>query len=218
MKNLRQSRMGVASEINPDVAQGQETIRNNHLHFRVWRERRVSFVVHAAGVSSETSAALSRAWGAHGFGTLACGTWAHTAQSLIAEGRLSINPLELLASAATVVLLEKIGKLPSHKQVSLCGENSIDCNAANTGIAYSPAMRFALGIFVGVCRKARVRCWIVYIGTKDNRRSDLASRLQTHKAEEAVRRAGWEPEWLWIEDMMKEWERQLHQWANTYAI
>lgn len=59
------------------------------------------------GVSSDCPAALCPLWGAKVFGTLSCVISAHTSQSLIADRRLSINPLELLASAGTVLLFDK---------------------------------------------------------------------------------------------------------------
>lgn len=51
-------------------------------------------------------------------------------------------------------------------------------------------MRFSLGVFVGVFKAARGRCWMVNIGTKYNHIADMACRLELHKAEEAKREVG----------------------------
>lgn len=111
----------------------------------------------AQGVSTDASASLCRGWGAHAFGTIASGTWAPTTLVLINYRRLSINPLELLATEATVVLLDKVGKIPCNRQVVLRGDNFTAYNVSNTGIAYSQAMRFALGVFVDVFEKTGTR-------------------------------------------------------------
>lgn len=47
------------------------------------------------GVSSDASAPLCLGWGAHGFGTLACGRCDHSVRLLSESGSLSINTLEL---------------------------------------------------------------------------------------------------------------------------
>lgn len=62
----------------------------------------------AQGVSSDETASLSRGWGAYPFGTLTSETWTPSTHALIAGGRISINPLELMASAAVVVLLDSV--------------------------------------------------------------------------------------------------------------
>lgn len=62
--------------------------------------------------SSDASAFLTCGWGVRAFGRIVSGgDWASTTWALIADGRLSIKPLELLAAAAaaTVVLLDKCG-------------------------------------------------------------------------------------------------------------
>lgn len=111
-------------------------------------------------VSWDASTPLRLGWVAHAFGALACGVWATSTRKLIQSWRLSINPLELLASTVAVLLLEEKGLIPGHRQMSLRGENTTACNETNTGIAYSPAMRLALSIFVCLCRQAQVGYWL----------------------------------------------------------
>lgn len=62
--------------------------------------------------------------------------------------------------------------------------------AANTGVAYSPAMRITLGIFVNACQKTNTRCWLVHVGKKANLIADFSSLFETEKADEEVRSAG----------------------------
>lgn len=81
---------------------------------------------------------------------MASGTWEPNTRVLIDSGILSVNRLEILASAVAVFVLDKVGKMPCNMQVALRGDRSTACNVANTGIAYSLAMRFRLGVFVDV--------------------------------------------------------------------
>lgn len=59
----------------------------------------------AQGVSSDASASLKAEWGEHAFGRIAGAPWTQSTSKLIAEGAISINPLELLAAAAAVMLV-----------------------------------------------------------------------------------------------------------------
>lgn len=167
------------------------------------------------GVSPDAS--LTRGRGAHAFGELACRTWSSSTQALISDGRLSINPLEMLASAATVLLLDQVGRWPSNLQIALRGDNASSFKAANMGVAIRPALHFALSIFVDVCRTTRARCWLVHIYTKANRIADLASLQECHEAEVATHEAGWSPKWADISANMREWERRLQQWAREHT-
>lgn len=157
-------------------------------------------------------------WGAHAFGALACGKWSPCTQALSSTGRLSINPLELLASAAAVMLLNKMGKWPGTRQIALIRDNATAGNAANTGIAYRPAMRLALGIYVDICKTTSARRWLVHVGTKENRIADLASRQERNKVEVAICEARWNPRWTDISKNMHEWERQMQQWARINVM
>lgn len=107
---------------------------------------------------SDAAAFLDGDWGTHAFGTLTVDTWPPSTKKLIESGRISISPLALLTSAATVMLLDKMETNAIYRKNPLRGDNTTVCNAANTGIAYGPAMRFALRIFVGVCKVTRTKC------------------------------------------------------------
>lgn len=85
------------------------------------------------------------------------GLWARTTRSLIEAGRTSINPLQLLVYATVIVLLDRTARMPNHKQISFRGDYYTACNVANAGIAYRPAIRFALGVFLDVCYVARAQ-------------------------------------------------------------
>lgn len=50
-------------------------------------------------ISSSASTSLPLSWGVHTFGVLACGVWTNSVLKLMQSGRISINPLELLAYA-----------------------------------------------------------------------------------------------------------------------
>lgn len=54
-------------------------------------------------------------------------------KKLIADGAISIKPVELLAAAAAVVLIGKTGVIPETRQVSLKSDNKTACGAANSG-------------------------------------------------------------------------------------
>lgn len=79
-------------------------------------------------------------------------------------------------------------------------------------------MPFALGLFVGACKKVQARCWMVHVGTTENHVSDMASRTNLRSAEEATREARWEPQWLYMTATMDGWERQLNQWAARHEM
>lgn len=139
--------------------------------------------------SSHASASLTCTWGFHEFGTIACGNWTQSTQDLIKSWRISINPHELLASAAAIKLLDNSGMNDGWCKVVLRGKKTTAFLAANTGVAYSPSMRFSLRLFVHTCREANVRCWMIHPGMKENRISDVASRQEVSKATEAIRAA-----------------------------
>lgn len=68
----------------------------------------------------------------HVFGTTATGTWALYTHKIITSGKKSINPLELLASAATVLILDRVEKSATYRQIALRGDNTTECSVANT--------------------------------------------------------------------------------------
>lgn len=59
------------------------------------------------GVSSDAVASPDAGWGAHAFDNLAGAVWTYSTTCLIRLKLISINPLELIATMATVVLLGK---------------------------------------------------------------------------------------------------------------
>lgn len=77
---------------------------------------------------------------------------------LIRQKRISINPLELIAVATTIVFLGNVGLIPAEHPVALRCYNTTACRAANVGVIYSTAMRFTLRIFVRSCQAQNVRC------------------------------------------------------------
>lgn len=78
-------------------------------------------------------------------------------------------------------------------------------------------MRFALGLFIRLCKEAQARCWLTHVGTKENLISGMASRTDLRSLEESTQEAGWEPRWLDITATMNQWERQLIQWSARHA-
>lgn len=107
------------------------------------------------------------------------------------------------------LLLKRTGWIPGHPQKDLWGDKTTAYGAANTGIAYKTAMWLALQILVGVCQKARVRCWLIYLWSKDNRIADLASRVDRGGAENVVRKAGWDPKCTDLCETMHKWEKKI---------
>lgn len=158
----------------------------------------------AQGVSSDALASLQLSW-AHVFGKLACGVCATSTQKLIQSGLISINPLELLASAAAVYLLEEKGLISGNLQIALLGDNTTACNAVNTGISYNPAIRLALRIIVNVCKKAQLLCWLMHISSNNNHIADPESRDERKNAELGVQKDSWEPKWTNLSTTMGEW-------------
>lgn len=98
--------------------------------------------------------------------------------------------MELLCSAGAVLLLGKLGTNDGYQQVVLREDNNMACLEVNTGVANSPAMRFSLHMFLQTCREAKIKCLVLYMGTKENLIADLASRLEIDKATDPVPRAG----------------------------
>lgn len=96
------------------------------------------------------------------------------------------------------------------------GDNNTACIAANTGVAYSPAMRFSLRIFMQACETSNVRCWLLQLGTKENRIANLANQREINKATEAIRAAGWEPQQMELSNMLGQWEPQLQNAAKLF--
>lgn len=80
------------------------------------------------------------------------------------------------------------------------------------------AMACALGVLVRVCKYVRARCWLVYVGKKQNRIADMESLLEFHRAEEAVRESGWEPKRLNLADVIGDWEQKLSTRAHKLAV
>lgn len=70
----------------------------------------------AEGVSPDTFASLKAGWGAHSFGIIAGAQWMQSTRKLIADGAISINPLELLAAVAAVVLIGQTGIIPATRR------------------------------------------------------------------------------------------------------
>lgn len=139
------------------------------------------------GISSDASASATLGWAAHAFGSIAYGAWTAGTRRLLRKGRVSINPLELLASAAAVLLLGKQGLVTNKQQVTLRGNNSTAFTAANTVVACTPAMRYALRTFISACQEVGVRCWVLQLSTKENRIADHASRMNLLAADKAIR-------------------------------
>lgn len=100
------------------------------------------------GFSSELSGPPSNGWGAHAFDVLAGGVWIAQTKTLLDTVRISISPLELLATAVVVLFVGNEGPTSNDAQLYLPCENTSACEAANTEAAYNPAMRLALNIFV----------------------------------------------------------------------
>lgn len=146
------------------------------------------------GIPSDASASVKLGWAAHAFGTLPYGKWTNSTCRMLRKVKISINPLELLASAAAVLLIGMRESNVTNKQITLRGDNLTACTAANTGGAFSPAMRLALRIFTRACQELNIRCWIMHVGTKDNLIADHASRMNITGAENAICKAGWTPQ------------------------
>lgn len=83
-------------------------------------------------------------------------------------------------------------------------------------MGYRPAIRFSQLIFVQECQASNVRCWLLHLGTKENRITDFASHRELTKATEAIRAAGWEPQWMDISNVLRKWEFQLHNEAKLF--
>lgn len=78
----------------------------------------------AEEVSSDAFTPLHLGWVLHAFGTLACLVWTTSTRQLIQSGRISINLLELVASAAPVLLLGENGLIYGNLQISLQSDNT----------------------------------------------------------------------------------------------
>lgn len=133
---------------------------------------------------------------------------------IVPFGRVSIN---MLAAAAALLLLEKGGNLPPSRQITLRGDNTAACNAVNTGVVHSPAMRFALRVFIRVCQQTKVRCSMLHVGTKRNTIPDHASRGELHLADAEIKRLCWNRRDIDIRDQVQGWELEMHKWAKKHS-
>lgn len=86
------------------------------------------------GVSLDALTSLCSGWGANALAIISSGRWYPTMSSLIETGRILINPFQLLASEAALVLLDRVGRMLNHRQVVIQGDNATACYAASTGI------------------------------------------------------------------------------------
>lgn len=109
------------------------------------------------GCSSDTSTSFPCGWDVHAFGFLAKERWSACTCEMIENRQISINPLKLLASAAAVLRFNITGGKGTRQKIALQGDDTLACLAANTGVAYIPAMRLTLGIFFNVCQKYNTR-------------------------------------------------------------
>lgn len=89
-------------------------------------------------------------WGLHLFGSTAGGAWRDITLHLVSKKQLSITPLKLLDSMASIQLFGTLGVIPERHRVVIRCKNMSAGRVGNTEAAYSPAMMFALEIFVGV--------------------------------------------------------------------
>lgn len=139
------------------------------------------------GVSSNAEASLEAGWGARAFEHLVGAGWTESTKRLINAKRKSINPLELIAVAATVVLLGNCGLITEEQKIALRCNNSTACLVANAGVSYIAAMRFARPIFISAFQELSVCCWLVHIGTKRNRIAYIISRGEWYKVHSSER-------------------------------
>jgi len=176
-----------------------------------WSAGTRAFTADAAG-SAENPAA---GWGYSALHFTARRPWSDATRKAILAKKLSINPLEMLATAILIAAIGQLDIAHASRRVIIYSDSRITASVANTGRAQSNTMAAALDIFNEACTLAQIYPLLIHIPGIQNGISDAMSRGDERAATKATQSIFGIHKNGIIPDKARDWEIQLTLASNN---